>query len=127
LVRELDLDPDDVYRTDAPIDLGGLWTLLSLPRPDLKDEPFKSTTQLRLKGSDEEPVDLFAQMRAGDILVHHPYDSFTTSVTAFIRQAAEDPAVLAIKQTLYRTSADSPIVRSLIRANEAGKQVAALV
>ena len=127
LVRELDLRDDDVYESEGPIDLGGLWGVWALPRPELKDEPFSSVTQPRLKGSEDERVDLFARIRAGDILVHHPYDSFTTSVAAFIRQAAADPAVLAIKQTLYRTSPDSPIIESLIRAAEAGKQVAALV
>ncbi|MDP9420737.1 MAG: RNA degradosome polyphosphate kinase [Actinomycetota bacterium] len=127
LVRELDLSDEDVYVTEGPLDLGGLWGVSALPRPDLKDEPFSSVTQPRLKGSEGDRVDLFARIRAGDILVHHPYDSFTTSVAAFIRQAASDPDVLAIKQTLYRTSADSAIIQSLIRAAEAGKQVAALV
>jgi polyphosphate kinase len=128
LVRELGVTPDDVFRNVAPIDLGGLWTLWALPRPDLKDDPFRSTTQARLRPVEEgERVDLFARIRAGDILVQHPYDSFTTSVTEFIQQAAVDPQVLAIKQTLYRTSADSPIASALIRASESGKQVAALV
>jgi polyphosphate kinase len=127
LTRELDLHPDDVYLTRGPIDLSGLWAVWSLPRPDLKDEVFTSVTQARLSGPEDERVDLFARIRAGDVLVHHPYDSFTTSVAAFIAQAASDPDVLAIKQTLYRASADSTIVKSLIRAAEKGKQVAALV
>ncbi len=127
LTRELDLGPEDVYASDAPLELSGLWNVWGLPRPDLKDDPWTSVTQPRLAERDDEPVDVFARIRAGDILVHHPYDSFSSSVTAFIRQAASDPKVLAIKQTLYRTSADSPIVKALIRAVEKGKQVAALV
>jgi polyphosphate kinase len=127
LVRELDLSEADVYVTSVPLDLGGLWGVWGLPRPDLKDEVFRSVTQTRLQAFEDEPVDLFARIREGDILVHHPYDSFTTSVAAFIRQAATDPSVLAIKQTLYRTSADSPIVAALIEASSEGKQVAALV
>jgi len=128
LVRELDVGPEDVYETSAPLDLGGLWNVWSLPRPDLKDEPFRPVTQARLAGAeDDEPVDIFARIRDGDVLLHHPYDAFATSVSAFIEQAASDPSVLAIKQTLYRTSADSPIVASLIHAVGEGKQVAALV
>ncbi|MEA3020572.1 MAG: polyphosphate kinase [Actinomycetota bacterium] len=127
LVRELDLTDDDVYMSDAPIDLSGLFTLVDLPRPDLKDDPRQSVTPPRLVGPEDEPVDLFARIRAGDILLHHPYESFTKSVEAFVRQAAIDPKVLAIKQTLYRTSAGSPMVAALIRASEAGKEVAALV
>ncbi len=127
LIRELELGPDDVYEIDAPLELAGLWALYEIDRPELKDPPFSPVTQTRLTGPDDEPVDVFGAIRAGDILVHHPYDSFTTSVEMFIKQAASDPQVLAIKQTLYRTSADSPIVKSLIRAAERGKQVAALV
>ncbi len=127
LLRELDLEPADVYRSESPLDLGGLWDVWALPRPDLKDEPHTSVTQPSLAGSGAETPNLFARIRRGDIFLHHPYDSFTTSVTAFIRQAATDPKVLAIKQTLYRTSADSPIIASLIRAAERGKQVVALV
>ncbi|MDQ3147307.1 MAG: RNA degradosome polyphosphate kinase [Actinomycetota bacterium] len=127
LGRELDLELGDLYLAEAPIDLGGLWGVYGLPRPDLKDPPWQSVTPPRLATLDDEKPDVFARIREGDILVHHPYDSFTTSVTAFIRQAASDPKVLAIKQTLYRTSADSPIVAALIRAAEHGKQVAALV
>ncbi len=127
LLRELDLEASDVYTSEAPLDLGGLWDVWALPRPDLKDEPHTSVTQPSLAGYGDETPNLFARIRRGDILLHHPYDSFTTSVTAFIRQAASDPKVLAIKQTLYRTSAESPIVAALIRAAERGKQVVALV
>jgi len=126
LCRELDLEGDDLYVTDAPLDLGGLWNVWQLPRPDLKDPPWKPVPALH-SANDDEPLDAFARIRAGDVLVHHPYDSFTDSVAAFVAQAAADPAVLAIKQTLYRTSSSSPIVAALIRAAEAGKQVAALV
>jgi polyphosphate kinase len=127
LVRELDLDDGDVYVFRAPLDLGGLWNLWDVARPDLKDEPRQSMAPPRLRSIDDEPVDIFSRIRAGDILVHHPYESFTKSVEAFVRQAAADPKVLAIKQTLYRTSASSPIAASLIRAAEAGKQVAVLI
>jgi polyphosphate kinase len=127
LQRELDFGDDDVYEFAGPLDLGGLWAVHALERPDLKDTPFTGVTQPRLASDDDDRPDLFAAIRAGDILLHHPYDSFTTSVHEFIRQAASDPHVLAIKMTLYRTSGDSPIVKSLIRAAESGKQVAALV
>lgn len=127
LQRELDLDDDDVYELIGPLDLGGLWSLLELDRPDLKDDPWTPVTQSRLLPADDEPVNFFDRIRDGDLLVHHPYDSFATSVEEFIRQASIDPQVLTIKLTLYRTSGDSPIVRSLIRAAERGKQVAALV
>ncbi|HEY2428499.1 MAG TPA: polyphosphate kinase 1, partial [Acidimicrobiales bacterium] len=109
------------------LDLSGLFAVVDLDRPDLKDEAWVPQTQPRLAGPDDGPVDLFAVLRERDVLVHHPYDSFATSVEAFVAEAAADPAVLAIKQTLYRTSGDSPIVKSLIRAAERGKQVAALV
>jgi polyphosphate kinase len=127
LLRELQLGPNDVYVVDGPIDLGGLWSVYELERPDLKDEPWAPTTQPRLATDDDGPIDVFAVLRDGDLLVHHPYDSFATSVEAFIKRAAADPDVLAIKQTLYRTSGDSPIVKTLIRASERGKQVAVLV
>jgi polyphosphate kinase len=128
LVRELDVDDEDVYVIDGPLDLGGLWSVWDLARPELKDEPRLSMAPPALRAvAEDEPVDIFARMRAGDILVHHPYESFTKSVEAFVRQAATDPKVLAIKQTLYRTSASSPIAAALIRASEAGKQVAVLI
>jgi polyphosphate kinase len=128
LTRELELQPSDVYQADGLLDMGSLHALFSLDRPDLKEEPWTPTTQPRLRGLGAEVPDLFAVLRAGDVLAHHPYDSFATSVEAFIDHAASDPDVLAIKQTLYRTSGPgSPIVRALIRAAERGKQVAALV
>ncbi len=127
LVRELDLAPDDLYETAAPLDLGGLWAVHALDRPDLHSEAWAPMTPPRLANAGDEPANLFAAVRERDILVHHPYDSFTTSVEAFVTEAADDPEVLAIKQTLYRTSGDSPVVAALIRAAEAGKQVAAVV
>jgi polyphosphate kinase len=128
LTRELELQPSDVYQADGLLDLGSLHALSKLDRPDLKEEPWTPTTQPRLRGLAAEVPDLFAVLRSGDVLAHHPYDSFATSVEAFIDHAASDPDVLAIKQTLYRTSGPgSPIVRALIRAAERGKQVAALV
>jgi len=127
LARELELEPGDIFTVTGALDLSGLFAVVDLDRPDLKDEAWVPQTQPRLTGPDDGPVDLFAVLRDRDVLVHHPYDSFATSVEAFVAQAAADPAVLAIKQTLYRTSGDSPIVKSLIRAAERGKQVAALV
>ena len=127
LMRELDLAPDDVYVVDGPLELGGLWAVHDLERPELKDDLWVGVTQPRLVDADGGPVDLFAVLRDHEILVQHPYDSFATSVEAFIEQAAADPQVLAIKQTLYRTSGDSPIVKALIRAAELGKQVAVLI
>ncbi|MCU4185088.1 polyphosphate kinase 1 [Acidiferrimicrobium sp. IK] len=127
LTRELDLTAEDVYDIHGPLNVAGLWVLHGLDRPELKDEPFAPITPPELAGVDDEPADVFAVIRSGDILVQHPYDSFASSVETFIAEAAHDPDVLAIKQTLYRTSGDSPIVQSLIRAAERGKQVAALV
>jgi polyphosphate kinase len=126
LMRELDLGPSDIYVVDGPLDLGGLWGVHDLDRPELKDDVWAPTTQARLAVEDE-PSDIFSVLRQREVLVHHPYDSFTTSVEAFIEEAASDPQVLAIKQTLYRTSGDSPIVDALIDAAGRGKQVAALV
>ena len=114
LVRELELEPTDVYRVAGLLDLSSLWPITGLDRPDLKDEPWTPVTQRRLQGIGVESADIFAALQDGDILVHHPYDSFATSAEAFIDQAAQDPDVLAIKQTLYRTSGPvSPIVRAL--------------
>jgi len=128
LVRELELEPDDVYTVDAPLDLGGLWDITRIDRRDLAAEPWAPVTQPALAASPEGPPDLFRVLRTQHVLVQHPYDSFETSVEAFIEQAAADPQVLAIKQTLYRTSGPvSPIIRSLTRAAEAGKQVVALI
>src|SRR5579875_946235 len=127
LAHELDLEADDVYEVEGPLDYSGLWAVHSLDRPELKDDPFAPVTPLRLQGTDDQPVDIFAAISAGDVLVQHPYESFAMSTEAFIQQAASDPRVLAIKQTLYRTSGDSPVVKALIRAAERGKQVAALV
>jgi polyphosphate kinase len=127
LQRELDIEDDDIYPLAGPLDLGGLWALNALDRPDLKDPVWVPVTQARLQPDDETAVDFFRVLRHGDVLVHHPYSSFSTSVEEFVRQAAVDPKVLAIKLTLYRTSGDSPIIKSLIRAAERGKQVAALV
>jgi polyphosphate kinase len=130
LTRELDLQPEDVYDVAGPLDLTALWVMYNLDRSELrelKEEPFVPVRPARLTGAEGEPLDVFAAIRQGDILVQHPYESFADSVEAFITQASRDPDVLAIKQTLYRTSGDSPIVRALIRAAEQGKQVAALV
>ncbi len=127
LVRELELNAADVFVIDGPLDLSGLWTLYAVDRPELKDEPWVPQTPAVLARHDQ-PVDIFRVMRSGDVLVQHPYDSFTTSVVDFVEQASRDPKVLAIKQTLYRTgSQQSAIVESLVRAAEAGKQVVALV
>jgi polyphosphate kinase len=127
LQRELDVSDEDVYLTVGPLDLGGLWAVHALDRPDLKDPVWVPIADQRLARRDEEQVSFFSVLRHGDVLVHHPYTSFATSVEEFIRQASLDPKVLAIKLTLYRTSGDSSIIQSLIRAAENGKQVAALV
>jgi polyphosphate kinase len=127
LVRELELTDEDVYPHAGPLGLQGLWSLHELDRPELKDPVWAPITQVRLADTDDEPLDMFAELTKGDILVHHPYSSFASSVEEFIRQASVDPRVLAIKLTLYRTSGDSPIVHSLIRAAEGGKQVAVLI
>jgi polyphosphate kinase len=127
LVRELELSDGDVSIIDGPLDLSGLWGLQSLDKPELKDEPWVPQTQAVLTRTDP-PADLFRLLQSGDVLVHHPYDSFATSVAEFVDQAARDPKVLAIKQTLYRTGGqESGIISSLVRAAEAGKQVVALV
>ncbi len=126
LVRELDMSPADVFRVRGLLDLSALWQIYDIDRPELKDEPFVPATHPRLSEG-ETPKSVFATLREGDVLVHHPYESFATSVQRFIEQAAVDPNVLAIKQTLYRTSGDSPIVDALIDAAEAGKQVVVVV
>ncbi|MGY1775736.1 RNA degradosome polyphosphate kinase [Geodermatophilus sp. SYSU D00804] len=126
LVSELEVSPQDVVTVPGLLDLASLWALYDIDRPELKDEPFVPATHPRLSEG-ETPKSVFATLREGDVLVHHPYHSFATSVQRFIEQAAEDPHVLAIKQTLYRTSGDSPIVNALITAAELGKQVVVLV
>ncbi len=126
LLRELDVNPADVIQVPGLLDLASLFEIGSLDRPQLKDPPFVPSTHPAF-GERETPKSVFSTLREGDVLVHHPYDSFSTSVQRFIEQAAADPQVLAIKQTLYRTSGDSPIVNALIDAAEAGKQVVALV
>ncbi|MEV0946220.1 RNA degradosome polyphosphate kinase [Rhodococcus sp. NPDC049939] len=126
LLSEMDVDPRDVIQVPGLLDLSCLWQVYAVDRPALKDAPFVPATHPAF-GERETPKSVFSTLRDGDILVHHPYDSFSTSVQRFIEQAAADPQVLAIKQTLYRTSGDSPIVNALIAAAEAGKQVVALV
>ncbi|MDP0399047.1 RNA degradosome polyphosphate kinase [Tsukamurella strandjordii] len=126
LLRELDVDPADVITVPGLLDLNCMFQLYGVDRPALKDAPFVPVTHPAF-GERETPKSVFSTLREGDVLVHHPYDSFSTSVQRFIEQAAADPQVLAIKQTLYRTSGDSPIVDALIDAAEAGKQVVALV
>ena len=127
LMRELDITDEDVYHLPSPLDLTGLSEIAFLKRPDLHYPPHPIITNRFLKPVEDDDQSFFAALRARDVLVHHPYESFTTSVQAFLEHAAHDPKVLAIKQTLYRTSGDSPIVDALIRAAEAGKQVLALV
>ncbi|MGH9054595.1 MAG: polyphosphate kinase 1 [Acidimicrobiales bacterium] len=127
LARELDLQAEDVYDVDGPLDLTALWVVHNLDRPELKEEPFVPVTPPRFSAVEGGPTHVFAAIRQGDVLVQHPYESFSESVEEFVIQASRDPNVLAIKQTLYRTSGDSAIVRALIGAAERGKQVAALV
>ncbi len=128
LISELDITEQEVYRIPGPLDLRGLFGLSRLNRPELKYKPHLPTTAIAFQpGDNNERSDIFSAIRTRDVLVHHPYESFATSVQAFLDQAAKDPQVLAIKQTLYRTSGDSPIIQSLIDAAEAGKQVLALV
>lgn len=128
LVKELDITDQEVYRLPGPLDLRGLFGLSRIERPDLRYPPHVPTTAVAFQPGDSSTrADMFKAIRKSDVLVHHPYESFTTSVQAFLEQAARDPHVLAIKQTLYRTSGDSPVVQALIDAAEAGKQVLALV
>ena len=128
LIGALRLEDREVYDVDGLIDLGDLNDIADVPgHADLRYAPWSPVTQPRLQGEDGEPVDMFAAIRGGDLLVHHPYDSFNTSVERFVEQAVEDPDVLAIKQTVYRTSDDSPLVPSLIRASERGKQAVCMV
>ena len=128
LADQLDVSQDEVYRLPSPLDLTVLFELGSVDRPDLKNRPFVPTTNRQIAEVESSRAqDIFAAIRERDILLHHPYDSFSTSVQAFLAQAAADPKVLAIKQTLYRTSSNSPIIDALIDAAHAGKQVLALV
>ncbi len=127
LLRELDLRPDQCFSSSAPLGLSALWAIASLDEPELKAEPWTPLPPAGISTAEGGTVDLFQALRSGDLLVQHPYDSFAMSVEAFIGQAADDPNVLGIKQTLYRTSGNSPIIAALIRAAEQGKQVAAFV
>jgi polyphosphate kinase len=128
LVRELDITDQEVYRLPAPLDLAGLFEVAKISNPELHYAKHLPTTAVQLLPTEPNmKPDLFASISRHDVLVHHPYESFATSVQAFLEQAATDPNVLAIKQTLYRTSGDSPIIEALIDAAEAGKQVLALV
>ncbi len=129
LTAALGVAEDEVYAIDGLLDLADLWDIVGLPgHDDLRFAPFSPVTPPRLIfGPDGKEGDLFAAMRSGDILVHHPYDSFTNTVERFVKQAVADPDVLAIKQTVYRTSADSPLVPSLIEAAERGKQAVCMV
>jgi polyphosphate kinase len=127
LIRELDISTQDVYTLPSPLDLTGLSDIGSLQRPELRFPPHPVVTNRHLIPRDDEPLNMFSVLKSREVLVHHPYESFSTSVQEFLEQAAEDPQVLAIKQTLYRTSGDSPVVDALIQAAQAGKQVLALV
>ena len=127
LMREMGVTEDDVYRVDGPLDLAGLWGVFELDRPELKFPVFSGVTPTRLSTTATDAVDFFEVIRQGDLMAHHPYDSFSSTVEAFISRAAKDPDVLAIKMTLYRTNRNSQIMQSLIEAAERGKQVVALV
>jgi polyphosphate kinase len=138
LMEGCDVEPEDLYRINGPLGLDDLMSLLAIPLPQLKDKAYSGRTapalvrcqRSRLSDGSIKPEDLesvFAALRRGDVLLHHPFDLFATSVEEFLNQAADDPSVLAIKMTLYRTSKDSPVVAALIRAAENGKQVMALV
>ena len=138
LMRGMEVDDFDLYRINGPLGLDDLMSLLAIPAPQLKDKPFRGRTPAPLRTSQSSQLEdgslqnqdfesIFRVIRRGDVLLHHPFDLFSTSVEEFIHQAADDPAVLAIKMTLYRVSKDSPIIASLIRAAENGKQVMTLV
>lgn len=127
LRHALELAQRDVYRVSGLLDLTCLWQLVDVDRPDLRDMPWEPRVHPRLRFDEGEPPDMFAVIRQGDLLVHHPYDDFETSVAQFVEQAAADPDVVAIRQTLYRTSGESPIVPALMHAAEAGKQTVCLV
>ena len=127
LTRGIGIRDGDCFEIAGMLDLTALWQLVDLDRPDLKAPPYVPVVPAGLQADEVEPADVFAQIRASDILVHHPYESFTATVERFLIQAANDPDVLTIKQTLYRTSGDSPIVQALIDAAGRGKQVVVLV
>ena len=128
LVSELGIKDAEIVRLRGPLDLRSLNEIADLDRPKLQFDPFVPGTHTHLAEVEtSSPADMFSALRKRDVLVHHPYDSFATSVQRFIEQAAADPHVLAIKQTLYRTSGDSPIIDSLVDAARAGKQVLVIV
>ncbi len=128
LVGLLGVSEEEIYPVDGLLDMGSLWQIVRLPgMPELRDPPMSPITHPRLLRHEGERPDVLAAMREGDILLHHPYDSFSTSVERFVQQAVADPDVLAIKLTVYRTSDDSPLVPALIDATESGKQAVALV
>jgi polyphosphate kinase len=128
LTTLLGVEDDEVFPVDGLLDMGELWEIVKLPgHPELREEPLPVVTHPRLMRHEGEHPDVLGAMREGDILLHHPYDSFATSVERFVEQAVADPNVLAIKQTVYRTSDDSPLVPALIEATERGKQAVALV
>ena len=128
ITASLAAEEEDVFEVPGLLDLEDLWEIVSVPgHAELRDPPWTPVTQPRLQPDEDEEPDVMAAMRKGDILLHHPYDSFTTSVERFVEQAVADPKVLAIKQTVYRTSDDSPLVPALIRAAERGKQAVCVV
>jgi polyphosphate kinase len=138
LLEGTGVEPEDLYRVGGPLGLDDLMSLLAIPLPALKDAPYRGRTPTSLARAQkslledgsikaEEFTSIFSVLRRGDVLLHHPFDLFSTSVEEFINQAADDPSVLAIKMTLYRVSKDSPIIAALIRASENGKQVMVLV
>ena len=128
ITSSLDAEEEDVFEIPGLLDLQDLWDIVRVPgHSELRDRPWTPVTQARLQPDEGEESDVLAAMRKGDILLHHPYDSFATSVERFVEQAVADPNVLAIKQTVYRTSGDSPLVPALIRAAERGKQAVCVV
>jgi polyphosphate kinase len=128
ITTSLEVEPEDVFDVPGLLDLEDLWDIVKVPgHAELRDPPWTPVTQPRLQADDSEKPDVLAAMRRGDILLHHPYDSFNSSVERFVEQAVADPDVLAIKQTVYRTSDDSPLLPSLIRATERGKQAVCVV
>lgn len=128
LVEALEIEQRDVFEIDGPLDLADFWEIVKLPGlTELRDKPWKPQPPASLLDADGEPIPMLAAMRQGDVLVHHPYESFSSSVERFVKEAVADPEVLAIKLTVYRTSDDSPLVPALIRASEQGKQAVALV